>query len=268
MPAVVRRDEGACPVGVVRAFAPCGPGRHAVVTWAQRQAHRTGARTEILVDPDPGASGTSPVDVLVRWLDRWTGWSSLVDRLGRASAGAGVLVVPQDMEGLERLVDTAYEAVAVVPPDPLRHDGPVVLALASRTGDEAVEQAFEAAESRHAPLLALRYRDPERWILVTPDDVVEATREERRSWSERLAAWRFAYTTVPVDVEVTDGDPALELVDVSGHARLLVVGRSARGRLLGSLTPSPVAAVARHARCPVLVVPPEGPPRRSWWPRA
>ncbi|WP_345412785.1 universal stress protein [Actinomycetospora chlora] len=263
----MRRDEGARPVGVVRAFAPCGPGRHAVVSWAQRQAHRTGARTEILVDPDRPAGGRSPVDLLVRGFDLLTGWSSLVDRLGRAAAGARLLVVPQELDGLERLVDTAYEAVAVVPPDPPRHRGPVVLALASRTGDEAVDAAFEAAACRHAPLLALRYRDPERAAVVTSEDAAEATSEERRTWSERLAAWRFAYTTVPVDVEVTDGDPALELVDVSGHARLLVVGRSARGRLLGSLTPSPVAAVARHARCPVLVVPPGGPPRRSWWPR-
>ena len=115
--------------GIVRAFAPPGPGRHAVVAWARRHARRTGARIEILVAPDLEA----PPD---RSTDTYTGpialvgallghvWAlfvqppSLPERLGRASAGARLLVVPQSLPEVDVLVDTAYEPVTVVPTDP------------------------------------------------------------------------------------------------------------------------------------------------------
>src|SRR5690349_1915846 len=112
---------------------------------------------EVLVDPEPAAMpGVSPTELLLRGIGLLTGRSSLVDRLRRSTAGARVLVVPQGTDGVDRLVDTAYEAVVVVPEEHPHHEGPVVLALAPRTGDEAVAAAFEAAARRQAPLLALR----------------------------------------------------------------------------------------------------------------
>ncbi|MDD7933223.1 universal stress protein [Actinomycetospora straminea] len=267
---------GRRPAAVVRAFAPAGPGRHAVVAWACRQARRTGARLELLVEPaagEPDEPRGGPVGVLARLvrpvLGPVLGESSLADRLARASAGSGLLVVPQRLAGVDELVDTAYEPVAVVPDEPPHTHGPVVLALAPRsTGDEAVDAAFAAAARRRAPLLAVCVRASTPWTLDTAVAGDETLDDEAEAWGDRLAAWRLTHPDVPVEVRVAEGDPALALVDLSAQARLLVLGRSGRGRVLARVAASPVGAVTLRARCPVLVVPPPGPPRRSWWPRS
>lgn len=279
--------------GVVRAFAPVGSGRHSVIGWTRRHARRIGARVEILVDPDPGrgdaatgAAGSArftraggavvpladllggPFENLLKRASTLLGVRpSLVDRLGRASAGARMLVVPQALPGVEELVDTAYESIAVVPDDPPHPGGPVVLALAARTPDDAIDAAFDAAARCGAPLLVLRLRDPERWSVVTDEDLARLVEDERRYWSDHVSGWRLAYPRMPVEVRVSDAEPAPELLALSCQARLLVLGRSQRGRVVGSVAPSPVGRVIRGAHCPVLVVPPPGPPRRHWWPR-
>ncbi|MHC1557823.1 universal stress protein [Actinomycetospora sp. C-140] len=258
---------GRRPAGVVRAYAPAGPGRHAVLSWARRHADRTGAPLEILVDPEAARATSrrpSVRDLGARALAAVVGRPTLADRLGRAGAGAGVLVVPQDTPGIDQLVDGAYETVAVVPDQPPHRGGPVVLAVAPRTTDEAVGAAFDAAAARGAPLVALRFRDPEPGVLVTDDELAAETAEERRFWTDHLSGWHLAYPEVALEVHVADGDPAPELVEVSSGARLLVLGRPRRGRLLAAVTPSPVPRVSRAARCPVLVVPSDGPPRRTW----
>ncbi|GAA4731413.1 universal stress protein [Actinomycetospora chibensis] len=267
--------------GVVRAFAPPGTGRHAVVAWARRHARRTGARIEVLVDPDldpeaPPARATGtragPIALVGGLLEHvWALFGappSLAERLGRASAGARMLVVPQSLPEVDVLVDTAYEPVTVVPTDPPHPQGAVVLALAHRTTDETIEAAFDAAERRGVPVHVLRIRDPDRWTRVGTEDEDGRVDEERRDCADRLSAWRVTHPSVPLEVRVGDGDPTVELIGSTCDARLLVVGRSARGRVLGAVAPSPVARTVRSARCPVLVVPPPGPPRRSWWPRA
>ena len=193
---------------------------------------------------------------------------SLPERLGRASAGARLLVVPQSLPEVDVLVDTAYEPVTVVPTDPPHPYGKVVLALAHRTTEETIAAAFDAAEQRGAPIHVLHLRDPDRWTAVTTEDAAVRADEERRDCADRLSAWRITHPSVPVEVRVGEGDPTVELIGSTCDARLLVVGRSARGRVLGAVTPSPVARTVRRARCPVLVVPPPGPPRHSWWPRA
>ena len=274
--------EGGSPApdsGIVRAFAPPGPGRHAVVAWARRHARRTGARIEILVAPDleappdraagVRAGPTALVGALLEPVWALIGWQpSLTERLGRASAGARMLVVPQALPGVDVLADTAYEPVTVVPTDPPHPHGAVVLALTHRTTDETIGAAFDAADQRGASVLALHLRDPDRWTVVTTADAVGRADEERQDCADRLSAWRITHPSVPVELRVGDGDPTVELLQATGDARLLVLGRSARGRFLGAVTPSPVARTVRRARCPVLVVPPPGPPRRSWWPRA
>jgi nucleotide-binding universal stress UspA family protein len=176
-----------------------------------------------------------------------------------------MLVVPQRLDGVDELVDTAYEPVTVVPDEPSHDRGPVVLALAPRTSDEALDAAFDAAAQRGASLLAVRVRHP---APASRDGLAGTVDDERRDWCDRLAAWRITHPAVPVEVQVGEGDPALTLVDLSFRARLLVLGRSGRGRVLASVATSPVAPVTLRARCPVLVVPPPGPPRRPWWPRS
>ncbi|MFC5139864.1 universal stress protein [Actinomycetospora rhizophila] len=243
---------------VVRVFAPAGPGRRAVLGWARRQARRSGARLEVLVDPDPEQDdrAVAPPGRLVRWaLGALAGRPSPTDRLARAAAGAPLLVVPQRVPGVDELVGTAYESVTVVPDDTAHPHGPVALALAAGTSDAVVDAAFEAASRRGSPLLAVRCEE----------DAADDPGDAPDPWEDRLTAWRIAYPQVPVEVRVAVGDPAGELVELSGRARLLVLGRSARGRLRAALAPSPVPRVVRRARCPVLVVAPQGPPHRGWW---
>jgi nucleotide-binding universal stress UspA family protein len=243
---------------VVRVFAPAGPGRRSVLAWARRQARRSGARLEVLVDPDPerDARPVASPGRLVEWaFGTIAGRPSPMDRLSRAAAGARLLVVPQRVPGVDELVGTAYESVTVVPDDTAHPHGPVVLALATGTRDAVVDTAFEAASRRGSPLLAVRCEE----------DVADAPVDATDSWEDRLTAWRIAYPQVPVEARVAVGDPASELVELSARARLLVLGRSARGRLRAALAPSPVPRVVRRARCPVLVVAPPGPPHRGWW---
>ena len=59
---------------------------------------------------------------------------------------------------------------------------------------------------------------------------------------------------VTVDVEVHSGDPVPVLVDLSQHARLLVVGSRGLGEFRGLLAGSTAVALARHGRCPVAVI--------------
>lgn len=54
--------------------------------------------------------------------------------------------------------------------------------------------------------------------------------------------------------EVKFGPPAKVLIDESGNAQLLVVGRRGRGGFLAQVMGSVSGACAAHAHCPVLVV--------------
>lgn len=239
--------------GLIRAYAPPGPMRRRVVAWAARYAWCTGAHLELLVEQS---------------VHRVVG-ASRADRLVRAAAGARLLVIPQRLPEAAELVDRAYEPVVVVPEDDPRSDpAPVVVALAGRTGDEVLDAAFAESVRQRAPLLALRVREGVPRRETTGKEAVQADADERRAWEDHLSLWHLVNPDVTVTTRVTDGDPLDVLVEQSRTSRLLVLGRSGRGRLLGALHSSPVAGVARTARCPVLVVPPIGPPRRPWWPRS
>ena len=239
----------------------------------------TGARIEILVAPaleapPDRAAGirAGPIALAGALLEHvWALFADpapLTERLGRASAGARMLVVPQALPEVDVLVDTAYEPVTVVPTDPPHPHGAVRAGAGPPHARRTIEAAFDAAERRGVPVHVLRLRDPDRWTVVTTADAVGRADEERQDCADRLSAWRITRPSVPIEVRVGDGDAAVELIQSTCDARLLVVGRSARCRLLGAVTPSPVARTVRRARCPVLVVPPPGPPRRPWWPRA
>lgn len=191
---------------------------------------------------------------------------TLAERLVRASAGAQLLVVPQTLRGVDDLVGAAYEPVVVVPDDHARSDGPVVAAVAPWTATTVMAAAVAAAAERRARLVLLRALAPSPFRTSSAADAARAWETERQSCEDDIAIWRFAYPEVEICVRLTDGDPADVLEELSRDAQLLVLGRSRRGRLLDALAATPVSRVTRHARCPVLVVPPPGPPRRTWWP--
>jgi nucleotide-binding universal stress UspA family protein len=74
-----------------------------------------------------------------------------------------------------------------------------------------------------------------------------------------LTAWRIVHPEVDVQPVVARHRAADVLSGLARDARLLVLGRSARGALLAGLLGSPVRDVLRAAPCPVLVVPPRRP---------
>jgi nucleotide-binding universal stress UspA family protein len=72
-------------------------------------------------------------------------------------------------------------------------------------------------------------------------------------------AMHIATTLAPdvkVEVELAKGHPAAALINASHGARLLVVGSRGHGGFAGMLMGSVSSACARHAHCPVVIVPP------------
>lgn len=59
---------------------------------------------------------------------------------------------------------------------------------------------------------------------------------------------------IPVEREITVGHPARALIDLSGDADMLVVGRRGHSTLAGLLMGSVAAQVSAHADCPVVVI--------------
>ncbi len=118
----------------------------------------------------------------------------------------------------------------------------------------AIERAVESgAEVRavamwHFPPLSVeRPSLAERLHQRTEESLAEAVVEARRRTGERAGA-------VPVVTEVYQYPADLRLIDLSGDADLVVVGRRSRRGLaaLGSIS----ERVASHAHCPVVVIPP------------
>ena len=137
-----RPDRGGTPSSPGRAGTRGGPAR----------GSRSWSTPDLEAPPDRSTDTyTGPIALVGALLGHvWALFvqpPSLTERLGRASAGARMLVVPQSLPEVDVLVDTAYEPVTVVPTDPPHPHGTVVLALAHRTTDETIEAAFDAASS-------------------------------------------------------------------------------------------------------------------------
>ncbi|MEU6081361.1 universal stress protein [Streptomyces sp. NPDC047108] len=170
-----------------------------------------------------------------------------------AAASCPVVLVPQPPGALEEGIREAHGSARIVVGFDARH--PV---------REVAEFAFSAAEAR-----GTRLRVVQAWAL--PAEAVSArtlvvTEEDRAMWedqevlrlSDAVRAWREKYPRVPVRTGVVLLHPAEGLLNTSGDAALIVVGRrtdpyAAEGRL-GPVT----HAVLHHARCPVAVVPHAG----------
>jgi nucleotide-binding universal stress UspA family protein len=141
-------------------------------------------------------------------------------------------------------------------------DGPVVVGVdGSPTSDAATALAFEEADARHAPLVAVQFwtgpvpTGPGDMLpLVYDYDAVEA--DEVRLLAESLAGWRERYPDVPVDRRVVRGHPAPGLIEESAQAQLVVVGARGRGGFAGLLLGSVSQALIHHAQCPVTIVRP------------
>ncbi|MFJ1708088.1 universal stress protein [Kitasatospora sp. NPDC088346] len=126
--------------------------------------------------------------------------------------------------------------------------------------DEVVDFAFRQAASRGAVLRAVHgWTPPPVWGYagwVAPQLEVDQFRAiEAELLGDALAGWREKYPEVEVVEDSRMGGGAGALVDASGDAVLVVVGRRHRRHPFG-LHLGPVAhAVIQHAPAPVVVVP-------------
>ncbi|WP_327063491.1 universal stress protein [Kitasatospora purpeofusca] len=127
----------------------------------------------------------------------------------------------------------------------------------SRTSQDAVDYAFEAAALRGAELRALYAWNPSR---LSAADEYRAEQESRRVLAETAAGRRVPYPEVVLKHEVVRGHPVAVLAEASKHALALVVGTRGAGGFTGQLLGSVGQGVLHHARCPVATVPgPVGP---------
>lgn len=142
-------------------------------------------------------------------------------------------------------------------PTPL--EGPVVVGVAgSPTSEAAIAFAYEAADARRAPLVAVHtwqdlYVEPMTAPLL---DWEMFETVEHSLLAECLAGWGEKFPNVAVRRVVTRDRAAHTLIEESAAAQLVVVGSRGRGTVTGLVLGSVSHALLHHARCPVAVVRP------------
>jgi nucleotide-binding universal stress UspA family protein len=138
---------------------------------------------------------------------------------------------------------------------------PIVVGVEIGSGDEgALSVALALAEEEDAPLIAVHT-----WtsaVLIGPsgaappfDDHGERAADEAALLASVVAPLQLLHPTVAVTQQVVQRGAALNLVEDSAGARLLVGGGRGRGALAGLILGSVSQDVIHHAHCPVLIVP-------------
>jgi nucleotide-binding universal stress UspA family protein len=126
----------------------------------------------------------------------------------------------------------------------------------SRHASVALAFAVDLAQ-RYAASVCLLHAFPHvSDLLGTPyhEDLLAARTTIGRQLLE--AARMQAGEALPVETLLVEGPPALAILRAAeeGHYDLIVLGSRGHGQLAGLLLGSVSAVVARHARCPVLIV--------------
>jgi nucleotide-binding universal stress UspA family protein len=256
-----------------------GGDRRRAVRWAATEARRRGVGLDVIVLDEAVDVERAPGSAFARLLrtvrEAVPGLAVAAHRGAAAvqsrSVDASMVVVPADLPELGAVVAGSYCPVAVVPERAANPGGAVVVGVVPWTTEATLELAFAAAHARRTKVVAVRaWDDPAVDLgLLRPDRIARWDRVEQRARTElelALSAERVVHPEVPVDLVVVQDRPAELLLAMTGRAQLLVLGRSERGALLSSLVGSPVDALLRAARCPVVVVPADGPPRTTWLP--
>lgn len=83
--------------------------------------------------------------------------------------------------------------------------------------------------------------------------------DARRILTDAVAAEESNLLTIPVEYTIRCGPPAKVILEASKGADLIVMGSRGMGGFKGLLLGSASHQVARHATCPVVVVPPRRP---------
>ncbi|MEU5261989.1 universal stress protein [Amycolatopsis sp. NPDC021455] len=150
------------------------------------------------------------------------------------------------------------------PRTPPRQDGPIVVGIdGSPAGEAAIPFAFQAADARGVPLVAVHtWTDqaiPIGWQSTLATDWKVIRKEHLKLLDERLSPFRTRYPEVTVQPDVTMDRPAPTLLEHARTAQLAVVGTRGRGGFRGLLLGSTSQALIQHAACPVAIVPPARP---------
>lgn len=133
------------------------------------------------------------------------------------------------------------------------HDG-------SACAADALTAALGLAEQLHLPVLVVRAWSivtaprPATWELGYVASVDEYSSAVLEELARDTSAAAEAFPSVSVSHRAVYASPTKSLIDISRHARMLVVGSRGRGGLAGMLLGSVSEQCVRHAECPVLVV--------------
>ncbi|MEU9801278.1 universal stress protein [Streptomyces sp. NPDC051000] len=138
-------------------------------------------------------------------------------------------------------------------------DGPIVTGVdIGRPCDALLSFAFEEAARRGCALRVLHAWAPPPVVGCGPglDPGVqeEIGRGIATAVDEMVRPWCEKYPSVPVTPEVRIGQSAIQLVDASRGAALVVVGRRIRRSAYGTHIGSIAHAVLHHAAAPVAVI--------------
>lgn len=138
-------------------------------------------------------------------------------------------------------------------------DGPIVAGIdGSEASLRAVRWAADAARAHRARLYLVHAAGfPDLYIGATmppPEALREGLREQK--WRSLHEAREVAQRVKGVDVHTKfEPDPAIpHLIHASRTARMIVLGASGRGGLVGLFTGSTTLALVSHAHCPVVSV--------------
>lgn len=280
---MLTRPNRSADAPVVVEVGPAGRGEDAV-RWAAEEAWHRGTDLHLVL-PDADRHLAASRDAIAEATAAAVAVAPDVDVAARpttdsplraeqvVSGRAAVLVVAGPTPQVDELIMTVDCPVVLVPPDgkePAK-DAPVVVAVGPATGPEVLAFAFSEAAAHGAPVLAVRaWSDPLVDLgRLLPGRIARwdaADRQARNALARQLSAAAMDHPDVRIDTLVVN-DSCTETLATLGHrARLLVLGRPARGALLGGIAPSPAVALARRPPCPVVVVPPPG-PSHGWLPR-
>ena len=148
-------------------------------------------------------------------------------------------------------------------PDAMRTDcrRPVLVGLdGSTASDQALAFAFDMADNRKVPLLAVRVWDDMAGEAAGLGQLLDRDAVDRRQADElsgQLVGWADKYPDVELIPSIRRGHSVGALVRSGSTARepgLIVVGSRGRGGFTGMILGSTGQGVIAHARCPVAVV--------------
>lgn len=138
-------------------------------------------------------------------------------------------------------------------------DGPIVVGVdTGRPCDALLAFAFDEASRRGCVLKVLHGWAPPPVIdygsVLSLGAQEEIGRGMATAVADMIRPWRDKYPTVEVTPEVRIGRPAIQLVDASKDAALVVVGRRIRRSAYGTHVGPITHAVLHHAAAPVAVI--------------